>query len=1261
MATNPTIQFKRKTSAAGAPASLSAGEPAFNTVSNFLYVGNGSAVKWVGAEILDHTTTAFTSTTSLATRKAIGDIFAPLRSPVFEGTITGSALSLSSTVSTLIVGSTNDGGVLSFGPVGAAVQIYGSLTTGNPLSSIKVANVTSPGFSTFPALVLTGIQDLGATLGSDAQITISGSAAGISKPTLVNISANETLLSGDLVVKGGDIFTTATTFNFVTNTASTINIGTTSGSTIVIGNSAGTATIRNAATAINGTLSVTGDATFVGDIAVRGGDITLREKGGGTDDITIAAPSAVSTGGVTYTLPGAYPGSSGYVLQADTSGNMSWAAPSSSANVGVTATSASQNYKMLFTDINATNTSAALFIDTTSGIIFNPSTDELIVNGPLTTNGSLSVTGNATFAGSILANGGTITSSATTFNLLNTTVTNANVLDAATTLSIGNNVNGTQNVNIASASGSAIKTLNIGGSWASSGLGETNIFIGQAGNGSTWLQTSNLGILSSTITSNQSTLSLFNTTVTNANVLGAANTIILGGTGGTATIRNAATNLNGTLTVTGVSVHQGAGHFNSTLTVTGASSLIGDVTATGDIAVNGGDITSTATTFNLLNTTVTGLNVASAAGTVNVGTSATAVRIGANGTGGLILGNSTVSGLSTTQNLYNTTATTINFAGAATSLVMGALTGSTNVRNTFTVGQGGGVGGTINTNSVSGTNPLTITPTGNLNLTAVPFANVGGNSPQLTIQGIDQAAGLSIFSGGNLYLGAKTDDTLDVTPVDLTFGWTTANILTTTSGTTANVFNTNATTVNVGGAATSLVMGAASGTTTIRNAATRLNGTLTVTGATVIQGALSTNGALTVTGASNLQGLVTISDNLTVNGNAEIKGTTISSSSATFNLLNTTVTNANVLGAANTIILGGTGGTATIRNAGTNLNGTLTVTGVSVHQGAGSFNSTLTVTGATTLNNNLTVTGASTLQGNVNMNGNLTVTGATTLQGAMSVSTTISSGSTTFNLLNTTVTGLNIGGAANTVNIGSTTAIINLGTGTTGATVNIKGNLVVEGSTTTVNSTTVTIDDLNIVLADGQTTAAGVDTGGINLGTSGINWTYVHGGGTFANWTSTTNVDLTTGFAYKIGNQSVLSSSTLGASVVNSSLTQVGTIATGTWRGSVIAANWGGTGFGTYTVGQVLYAATTTSLAQLSAAATPGSLLASNGAGVAPEYKFISLSNGSVTSSSGTLTLSIQNAAADGSTKGLASFNSTQFDDSSGLITLDTIDGGTYA
>jgi hypothetical protein len=147
---------------------------------------------------------------------------------------------------------------------------------------------------------------------------------------------------------------------------------------------------------------------------------------------------------------------------------MTWAAPSPSASVVVTATSASVNYKMLFTDVNATNTSASLFIDTTSGIIFNPSTDALIVNGPLTTNGSLSVTGEATFAGSVIANGGTITSSATTFNLLNTTVTNANVLGAANTILIGSisgtttirnagtNIDGTLTVSGSSSFGAAV-------------------------------------------------------------------------------------------------------------------------------------------------------------------------------------------------------------------------------------------------------------------------------------------------------------------------------------------------------------------------------------------------------------------------------------------------------------------------------------------------------------------------------------------------------------------------------------------------------------------------------------------------------------------------------------------------------------------------------------------------------------------------------------------------------------------------------------
>ena len=88
----------------------------------------------------------------------------------------------------------------------------------------------------------------------------------------------------------------------------------------------------------------------------------------------------------------------------------------------------------------------------------------------------------------------------------------------------------------------------------------------------------------------------------------------------------------------------------------------GDVTIGGDLAVNGGDITSTAATFNLLNTSgCTTVNAFTNAGTLQIGkTSGTAT-----------INNPTVVGTQTTQNLWNTTATTVNFAGAANTITMG--------------------------------------------------------------------------------------------------------------------------------------------------------------------------------------------------------------------------------------------------------------------------------------------------------------------------------------------------------------------------------------------------------------------------------------------------------------------------------------------------------------------------------------------------------------------------------------------------------------
>ena len=1107
MATNPTIQLKRKTSGSGAPASLSAGEPAFNTTQNFLYVGNGSAVKWVGAEILDSSTSTFTSDTQLATRKAVGDNFL-----------------LRTTVSSL-------------------------------------------------------------TLGSGAQ------------------------------------------------------------------------------------------ARFT-------------ETGGGTDYVALQAPTAVSTGNVIYTLPGAYPGSTGYVLQADTSGNMTWAAPSSSANVGVTATSTGTLFKMLFTDVNATNTSAALFIDTTSGVRFNPSTNELSNEGGITTYGTLSALGanglkvlnssndslidigeqvaghllriydsandNTIFGSSTQANGFTQFRDTSTMTIGNNEFSNYDVFPINNGIAVDNESGSVATLNIGDGGALAetntgfsfSKQINIGGN---TGTGTTTYITLGSATGSNVNQvyggmtlsgniitSGDIAVNGGDITSTATSFNLLNATVTNANVLGAANTIVLGGTGGTTTIRNAATRINGTLTVTGATVLQGAASFNSTLTVTGAtvvqgalstngalsvtgtSTLIGDVTASGDIAVNGGDITSTATTFNLLNATVTNANVLGASDTIILGS--------ANGT-------------ATIRNAATRINGTLTVTGAT------VLQGAASFNSTLTV-----TGATVVQGALSTNGALSVTGTS-------------------TLIGDVTASGDIAVNGGDI----------------------------TSTATTFNLLNATVTGLNLGGAANTVVLGGTGGTATIRNAGTNINGTLTVTGATVLQGALTLNSSLTVTGATTFQGALSTNSTLSVTSNATfasniiVNGGSIQTTSSTFNLVTNTASVINIGTTSGSSINIGNGGSTTQLNGNLSVKGSggtssidagssayvnlfnTTITGISFAGSAdqiyvGSANSTTFFAGGVNiasaksfLINGTSVLNTSTLGSTVTdssltriNSSNLRLIGSVEVNGG-----TITSSSTTFNLLNTTVTNANVLGAANTINIGSSLATINLGTGTTGANVYVKGNLFVQGATTTISSTTVSIADLNITLADGQSTTAGVNGAGITLGSTGITWQYNNTGN---NWESTENISIATGKTFKINNSAVLSSSALGSSVTSASgIVQVGTIGLGTWQGTTIGVAYGGTGLTTYTTGAVVYATAATTLANLAPVTTSGAVLSSTGLNSNPEYKTITLSYGTVTSAANSLSLTIQNAVADGTTKGVATFNSTQFDDASGVITLDTIDGGTYA
>ena len=63
-------------------------------------------------------------------------------------------------------------------------------------------------------------------------------------------------------------------------------------------------------------------------------------------------------------------------------------------------------------------------------------------------------------------------------------------------------------------------------------------------------------------------------------------------------------------------------------------------------------------------------------------------------------------------------------------------------------------------------------------------------------------------------------------------------------------------------------------------------------------------------------------------------------------------------------------------------------------------------------------------------------------------------------------------------------------------TVVIKGDLQVDGTTTTINSTTLTVDDKNITIADGVSTLANLDTAGIDFGSTAVRLRYNYNGGT---------------------------------------------------------------------------------------------------------------------------------------------------------------------
>ena len=139
------------------------------------------------------------------------------------------------------------------------------------------------------------------------------------------------------------------------------------------------------------------------------------------------------------------------------------------------------------------------------------------------------------------------------------------------------------------------------------------------------------------------------------------------------------------------------------------------------------------------------------------------------------------------------------------------------------------------------------------------------------------------------------------------------------------------------------------------------------------------------------------------------------------------------------------------------------------------------------------------------------------------------------------VDNVTIDGNTVTTSSGNLTIDSNGGTTTIADNAVISGNLTVNGTTTTINSTTVAIDDKNFQVATGAADDAAADGAGLTVDSGDGDKTF-NFEATGDNWGASENLNLASGKVYKINNSSILSATTLGSSVVSSSLTSVGTL-----------------------------------------------------------------------------------------------------------------------
>ena len=327
-------------------------------------------------------------------------------------------------------------------------------------------------------------------------------------------------------------------------------------------------------------------------------------------------------------------------------------------------------------------------------------------------------------------------------------------------------------------------------------------------------------------------------------------------------------------------------------------------------------------------------------------------------------------------------------------------------------------------------------------------------------------------------------------------------------------------------------------------------------------------------------------------------------------------------------------------------------------------------------------TGAVTVAGGVGIVENLNVGGDTVLTGDLAVNGgDITTTATTFNLVNATATTLNIGGAATAIDIGAatgTTSVNNAlsvdgnfdvggasiftvdasnGNTETAGNMIVGGDLTVNGTTTSVNVDVLDVEDALIRLASGNTSDS-VDIGIVGRYNDGTNDQFagIFRDATAGEWhlfDEYIDTDLT---------DNVVDMSAASFSLANLNLdvikfTQQSFTLTGDVAGTINISDFGSTAHSIATTIQPNSVALGND--------TTGNYVATLAEGTAGQTDANgTTSNGIVVTGSGTETAAVTveiNIADTAGAIGTSTYDATNFDVSSGgVVTVDTIDGGTF-